>query len=131
VDDNGPSTASLHEAETRFQRVLLANDVAAFDHFLHPNVRFTGPDGVTIDKTADMESHRSQALTLTVVDELRREVQVIDGVGITRATLHLVGAAGEQEIDTVLAYTRTWLSSKGRWLVIAAHAGLGASSQTG
>jgi hypothetical protein len=119
--------ATLHEAETRFQHALLTNDVAALDQFLHDDVRFTGPDGLTIDKATDMAAHRSQAFTLTVVDELDREVQVIDGVGITRTTLRLVGSAGEQQLDMVLAYTRTWLPSRNGWLVVAAHGGAGAS----
>ncbi|MEV4264249.1 nuclear transport factor 2 family protein [Kribbella sp. NPDC049584] len=130
MDINGLSDSSLHEAETRFQQALLANDIAALDRMLHADVRFTGPDGSTIDKAADMASHRSQAFTLTAVDELHREVQIIDGVGITRATLHLVGAAGEHELDMVLAYTRTWLPSEDGWRIIAAHGGIGAAIDT-
>jgi Domain of unknown function (DUF4440) len=121
--------ATLHEAETRFQQALLVNDVTALERFLHEEVRFTGPDGLTIDKAADMAAHRSQAFTLTVVDELDRDVQVIGGVGITRATLHLLGATGEQEFDVVLAYTRTRIPSEHGWLVVAAHGGAGTPTQ--
>lgn len=127
MDLERPSDTDLHEAESRFQRALSANDIDELDRMLHADVRFTGPDGLTIDKAADMASHRTQAFTWTTVDELDREVQIIDGVGITRATLHLVGTVGEQEVDVVLAYTRTWLPSENGWIIIAAHGGVGAT----
>ncbi|MBF8186209.1 nuclear transport factor 2 family protein [Nonomuraea sp. K274] len=112
---------TLDDAESRFQAALLANDVAALDGFLHDDVRFTGPDGSTIDKAEDMAAHRAGALVLATVAELKREVQVIDGVGITRALLHLVGTAGDDKIDLTLAYTRTWVPSPAGWVVAAAH----------
>jgi hypothetical protein len=114
-------TTTLADAETRFQAALLANDVIALDGFLHEHVRFTGPEGTTIDKADDMAAHRSRALLLTTVDELCREVQVIDGVGITRALLHLVGTVGGDAVDATLAYTRTWVPSPTGWVVAAAH----------
>jgi len=43
---------SLEAAETAFQHALLTNDIAALDDMLHDQVRFIGPDGVTISKTA-------------------------------------------------------------------------------
>ena len=127
----GPSETDLHEAETRFQRALSANDIDELDRMLHADVRFTGPDGLTIDKAADLAFHRDQAFTLTTVDELDREAQVIDGVGITRATLHLVGTVGEQEVDMVLAYTRTWLPSENGWLIVAAHGSVAPTRNAG
>jgi Domain of unknown function (DUF4440) len=117
---------TLDQAETDFQRALLTNDVAALDQVLHEDVHFIGPDGATIDKATDLEGHRSEAFTLTAVDELDRQVQVIEGVGITRTTLHLLGATREQQaVDVVLAYTRTWVPSTRGWLIISAHGSLG------
>jgi hypothetical protein len=130
MDTDGFADATLHEAETRFQHALLTNNVEVLDQFLHDEVRFTGPDGSTIDKATDMAAHRAHAFTLTVVDELDREVQVVEGVGITRTTLHLVGSAGEQELDMVLAYTRAWIPSENGWLIVAAHGGAGAPTQS-
>jgi hypothetical protein len=115
--------SSLDEAETRFQQALLANDVAALDLVLHAEVRFTGPDGVTIDKAADLAAHRAGAFAFTSVAELIRDVQVINGIGITRCTLHLVGNIGETPLDAVVAYTRTWAPSATGWLIVAAHGG--------
>jgi hypothetical protein len=55
------------------------------------------------------------------VTELRREVQVIDGVGITRVALHLLGMAGGRTIAADLIYTRVWHAAESGWVVIAAH----------
>jgi len=49
---------SLDAAETALQHALLTNDVAALDDMLHDQVRFIGPDGLTINKQQDMDAHR-------------------------------------------------------------------------
>jgi hypothetical protein len=125
MDPSNFTETTLHQAETRFQRALLLNDVKVLDHILHEDVRFTGPDGSTINKSTDIAAHRAQTFGLTAVNEMAREAQVIDGVGITRTTLHLIGASGEQELDMILAYTRVWSPSENGWLIIAAHGGPG------
>lgn len=112
---------SLDAAETAFQHALLTNDVAALDEMLHDQVRFIGPDGVTINKQQDMDAHRRGDLVFSTVDELERDTQVIDGVGITRAALHLVATAAGDPVDVTLAYTRTWLPTPAGWLIVAAH----------
>lgn len=113
--------ATLSDAETTFQKALSSNDIEVLDQLLHEAVRFIGPDGRTIDKAADIASHRAEEFVLSEVEELERDVQLIDGVGVTRATLHLVGTAGEQPLDVLIAYTRTWVSSTNGWQIIAAH----------
>ncbi|GIG69298.1 nuclear transport factor 2 family protein [Phytomonospora endophytica] len=121
MDTDRFNTTTLNDAESRFQTALLNNDVSALDAFLHEDVRFTGPDGSTIDKAADMAAHRAQTLLLTEVGEVSREVQVIDGIGVTRAVLHLVGTVADDKIDATLAYTRTWAPSANGWVIAAAH----------
>lgn len=124
MDTDGFDTTTLNDAESRFQTALLDNDVAALDAFLHEEVRFTGPDGATIDKAADMAAHRARTLVLTEVGEVGREVQVIDGIGVTRAVLHLVGTVGDDKLDATVAYTRTWVPSANGWVIAAAHGSL-------
>ena len=119
---------SLDAAETQFLHVLRTNDTTALDGLLHEQTRFVGPDGMTIDKATDIELHRSGQLVMTTVEELERDVQVIDGVGITRATLHVVGSAGGHAFDAVMAYTRVWVASADGWLIIAAHGSAGAAA---
>jgi len=113
--------ASLDAAETAFQQALLTNDVATLDGLLHDQVRFIGPDGVTINKQQDIDAHRSGELVFSAVDEVERDTQVIDGVGITRAELRLVGTVAGDHVDVTLVYTRTWLSTPAGWLIVAAH----------
>jgi len=114
----------LDAAETALQRALLANDVAALDDMLHDQVRFIGPDGLTINKQQDMDAHRRGELVFSAVDQLERDTQVIDGVGITRAELRLVGTVGGAPVDVTLVYTRTWLPTPVGWLIVAAHGSL-------
>jgi len=121
MDTDRFDTATLNDAETRFQTALLDNDVSALDAVLHAEVRFTGPDGSTIDKAADLAAHRTRTLVLTEVGEVSREVQVIDGIGVTRAILHLVGTLADDKVEATMAYTRTWVPSADGWVIAAAH----------
>jgi len=113
--------ASLDAAEAAFQHALLTNDVAALDEVLHDQVRFIGPDGVTSNKQQDIDAHRRGELVFSTVDQLERDTQVIDGVGITRAELRLVGTVAGDPVDVTLVYTRTWLPTPAGWLIVAAH----------
>jgi ketosteroid isomerase-like protein len=112
---------SLHAAETKFQDALRRNDVEDLDAILHDDVRFVGPDGLTIDKAADLAAHESGSLTFSAVTELRREVQVFGQLGVTRVALHLVGRAGGEPLDAELAYTRAWHREANDWIIVAAH----------
>lgn len=112
---------SLDAAETAFQHAMLTNDVAALDAMLHAQVRFIGPDGVTIDKQQDIDAHRRGELIFSTVDEVERDTQVIDGIGITRAELHLVGRVAGAPVDGTLFYTRVWFQTAAGWLILAAH----------
>ncbi len=115
---------SLDAAETALQRALLVNDVAALDDMLHDQVRFSGPDGLTINKQQDMDAHRRGELVFSAVDQLERDTQVIDGVGISRAELRLVGTVAGAPVDVTVVYTRTWLPTPAGWLIVAAHGSL-------
>jgi len=113
--------ASLDAAETAFQHALLTNNVAALDDMLHDQVRFIGPDGVTINKQQDIDAHRRGELVFSTVNQLERHIQVIEGVGITRAELRLVGTVAGDPVDVILVYTRTWLPTPAGWQIVAAH----------
>jgi len=67
-----------------------------------------------------MDAHRRGELIFSA-DQLERDTQVIDGVGITRAELRLVGTVAGAPVDVTLVYTRTWLSTPAGWLIVAAH----------
>ena len=113
--------ASLDAAESLFQSAFAGNDLATLDRLLDPNVRFVGPDGTTIGKIEDLAAHSSGQLVIDGVKELHREVQVIAGIGITRAMLHLVGTAGGNPLVADLVYTRVWRPVHDEWIIVAAH----------
>lgn len=121
---------SLQDAESAFQKAFLKGDVAALEAILHPDVRYVGPDGVTVDRKADLDARRSGVLVLDDVDELNRQVQVFGSVGVTRVILHLVGSVAGEPIDASLVYTRTWQHTDDGWVVVAAHASLASTPPT-
>lgn len=114
----------LNEAETRLQQAMLADDVAALDMILHDQVRFVGPDGITIDKQQDLAAHRSGTLAISALDQVERDTQIIANVGITRVKLHLLATVEGNPVDVVMVYTRAWSHNAEGWTVVAAHAGM-------
>lgn len=123
--------ATSHElefAEDRLQQALRDSDVVTLDQLLDPDVVFVGPDGLEVDKQADLDSHRSGFLQLTQVTELRRSTRQFDNAGTTRVTLHLQGTIGGEPLDANLIYTRTWHFSNGTWQVMQAQGAIASAT---
>ena len=114
------SPQSLELAESALQEAVRNGDVEALDGLLHPSVVFVGPDGVEVDKNADIAAHRNGVLILSEVRELSRSSSQFDSAGYTRVRLHLVGTSNGNPIDADFAYTRTWRFDGNRWQVVQA-----------
>ena len=119
-----PETAELLAAEVELQQAVLASDVDALDRLLHDDVRYTGPDGRTLDKATDLETYRSGTLDVTGFDVEEVEATVIGELGLTFLLARLTGRIGEQQFDVRFRWTRTWTRHAGHWQAIAAHASL-------
>lgn len=76
----------LREAEIRLEQAQLSSDIDSLDILLHPQVTYVGPEGGLVDKEADLDSHRSGALRIHILEPQVLDVRIQDGVGITVLT---------------------------------------------
>ncbi|BDI22612.1 nuclear transport factor 2 family protein [Herbiconiux sp. L3-i23] len=113
--------AGLRAAETRLQQAMLAGDAEALGDLMSEHAHYVGPGGADLDREADLETYRSGALHLDLVEPVKILASLHEGlIGETRSTLHLRGVSHGIAFDTVAVYNRTWLFDAGRWQVIAA-----------
>lgn len=117
-----PTPDDLEAAERRLQQAMIDSDVAELDALLDDDVVYTSPDGSTVDKTSDLEAHRSGLLDVRHFDTVSLATRVIASTGVTFVEADLRGDASGQPFSARMRYTRTWVNTHGAWRVIAAHA---------
>lgn len=116
---------SLDAAESRFQSAQIEHDLDELDALLHDELRFTGPDGAIGGKDDDLAAHRAGVYDWDAVEQIGREVQILEGVGITRASMSFRGRVAGQPFSGLLSYTRTWAWTAEGWRIVAAHVSRG------
>ena len=121
MDDHDDALAALAAAELRLQAAMVASDLDELDALLDDEVVYTGPDGVPLDKAADLGAHRSGVLDVQAFEVGTTSARVIGDTGLTFVEAALRGTAGGQPFSARMRYTRTWVRHDGVWRVVAAH----------
>lgn len=114
-------TGALLREERRLQAAMRAGDVDELDRLLHPELLAVGPDGRLVDKSVDLEAHRTGVFKIFELVEEELVARVTGEVGVTFVVLRLRGAIADSEVSGRMRYTRTWTRDGGTWRVIAAH----------
>lgn len=120
-DQAGPE-AALRDVERQLQAAMRSGDAEALDRLLDDRVVYTGPDGRSVGKDADLEAHRSRSLVFEVLEQEGLQVTVAGTTGVTHVLTTLQGTAAGQPFAARIRYTRTWVHADGAWRVLAAHA---------
>lgn len=113
---------TLHVAEDALQSAMVAGNVGELEVLLHPDAVYVGPDGEIADRAADLEVHRSGALSISRLEQLDRRVVSAGGTGSTIVTVDVEGTAGGQSFVARLRYHRAWVQSADGWQVLTATA---------
>ncbi|MFE4465556.1 nuclear transport factor 2 family protein [Oerskovia sp. NPDC056781] len=111
---------SLLAAEHALQAAQRAGDVDALDALLHPRCVGVGPDGSVFSKDDDLENYRSGALRITRLEEESLDVREDAVSGVTRLVAAVEAIQGDVAVSARLVYTRLWVRTDERWLVLAA-----------
>ena len=107
--------------ERKLQAAMLASGVDELDRLLHPDLLAVGPDGRLVDKTTDLESHRTGVFEIFDLQEEEIDVRVAGDTAVTFVVLRIRGAIEGSDVSGRMRYTRTWTCDGGAWRVIAAH----------
>lgn len=119
------SKRQVVEAETEFQRAILASDTKALERIMHPSFIWTHTTGIQDKREkmlADLTSGKlkySKLETNSVVVNVYGDSAVVRGVS-PRQRAEVPGAAEQPKPFTVF-YTLTFISVGGAWRVVAMH----------
>lgn len=125
VNSDEESKRQVVEAETEFQRAILASDTKALERIMHPSFIWTHTTGIQDKREkmlADLSSGKlkySRLETNSVVVNVYGDSAVVRGVS-PRQRAEVPGAAEQPKPFTVF-YTLTFISVGGAWRVVAMH----------
>ena len=107
------------ECENKLLTAILNNDIETLEALLHDDLIFTIPNGDVINKSIDIESHRSGLLTVHNISLLDQRINSFDDISVVTIVLQLQGKYAEQKIDGKFRYLRIWKRFNKSWKVIA------------
>lgn len=110
---------SIDDAEDLLLVAMRTSDVDALHALIADELSFTLPDGTSIGKHDDLESHRTGATRFERLTVLSRGSGEYDGGGTTETSIAAVILWNGDRIETALTYTRSWRIIDGRWQVVS------------
>lgn len=112
-------TALIIECEKRLLTAIKNKDLKALDELLHENLLFNLPNGQTITKAIDMETHRTGSLIVDSIVPGEHVINLIDGVAVVTVIIGINGTYLGEIMEGKFSYIRVWKLFKGSWKVIA------------
>lgn len=106
-------------AEIELLTAMKNADVQALEKLLHDDLLFNLPDGNTITKQIDLDSHRSGKMKIQTLEASDQVIKVIEDSAVVSVTVSLKGSFDNDPINGVFKYIRVWKQSEGSLKVIA------------
>lgn len=113
---------SIDEAESLLLDAMRVSDLEALDALIADELTFTLPDGTTIGKQDDLQSHRTGATQFERLTELSRSSSEHADGGTTETAVDAVIRWNGDHVEAALTYTRSWRIVDGRWQVVSGSA---------
>lgn len=110
---------SIDDAEDVLLDAMRASDLDTLDTLIAEELTFTLPDGTTIGKLDDLESHRTGATRFEHITVRSRSSTEHDSAGETQTAVDAVIVWNGDRIDAALTYSRSWRIIDGRWQVVS------------
>jgi hypothetical protein len=108
----------IFDEENRLISAMKTSNVDALDKLLHDDLLFITPDGQTITKQMDLDSHRSGNMVVEVFISNSDAINVIDDTAISVSTVETKGKMLDQPIEGLFKYIRIWKLFNDKWKVI-------------
>lgn len=113
--DNIEKIAAL---EDELIRAIRASDTVALDKLLHDDLLFVAPNGLTVTKQMDLESHRSGQMIVEKLNSAIEQIKVIDDTAIVTVVYDTKGTMLGNLIEGRFKYIRVWKLFKAEWKII-------------
>jgi ketosteroid isomerase-like protein len=108
----------ITKSEENLLKAIKASDINVLDELLHDDLLFITPDGQTITKVMDLDSHRSGTM---IVDEISSNIELINFIEDTAIVVVVIETKGKmlgQPIEGKFRYLRVWKLFSDNWKVI-------------
>lgn len=96
------------KAENNLIDAMKINDVDALDDLLHDDLLFITPDGQTITKKMDIDSHKSRTMIIEKINPTIEKINLIEDTAIVTIVIDTKGKMLGQPIEGKFRYIRFW-----------------------
>ncbi len=96
------------KAENNLIDAMKINDVDALDDLLHDDLLFITPDGQTITKKMDIDSHKSRTMIIEKINPTIEKINLIEDAAIVTIVIDTKGTMLGQPIEGKFRYIRFW-----------------------
>jgi ketosteroid isomerase-like protein len=117
-DVNRITREQIVEAENKLLEAIKISDVSTLDKMLHDDLLFITPDGQTVTKRMDLDSHRAGTM---VVEEITSTIEIINLIENTAVSTVIYQTKGKmlgKPIAGKFKYIRVWRLFDETWKVI-------------
>lgn len=106
------------KAENNLIDAMKINDVDALDDLLHDDLLFITPDGQTITKKMDIDSHKSRTMIIEKINPTIEKINLIGDTAIVTIVIDTKGKMLGQPIEGKFRYIRFWKPFENKLKVI-------------
>ena len=96
------------KAENNLIDAMKINDVDALDDLLHDDLLFITPDGQTITKKMDIDSHKSRTMIIEKINPTIEKINLIGDTAIVTIVIDTKGKMSGQPIEGKFRCIRFW-----------------------
>jgi ketosteroid isomerase-like protein len=107
------------KVENDLIEAMKISDIDTLDKLLHEDLLFITPNGQTITKKMDLDSHRSKTMIIENIFPTIELINVIDDIAIVTIVIDTKGEMLEQPIEGKFRYIRVWKSIQNQLKVVA------------
>ena len=99
---------AVEEAERRLIAAMIISNVDELDQLLHDDLLFITPDGQTITKTMDLDSHRARSMVIDEFIPTIESIKLFDETAVVTLQVRASGKMLGEPISGTFRYLRVW-----------------------
>lgn len=113
------SSSFVLQLEEQLLAAMKTNDVHTLDQLLHDDLLFILPNGQTLTKQMDLDSHRAKQMVVEKITANYEQISIIDNCAVVTLTLKTKGLMMNEPFEGTFRYIRVWKLCDGHYKVIA------------
>jgi ketosteroid isomerase-like protein len=115
---NTITQAQIAAAENALVEAIKISDVSALDKMLHEDLLFITPDGQTVTKKMDLDSHRAGTMVVDEISLTLELIHVIENTAVSTVVYQAKGKMLGKPLEGTFRYLRVWRLFGETWQVI-------------